>query len=368
MEAASESRALDFDRRPTVVIWETTRACDLACVHCRACAQPQRDAMELSTREGKNLIGEVAAMGAPVFVLTGGDPLKRPDIYELAAHATELGLRPALSPSATPLLTYDAIARLKQCGVFRLAVSLDGSTAEIHDRHRNVAGSYARTIAAIADARACGLPVQVNTTMTRRTFRDFDGIAEVVQRLGVVLWSVFFVVPTGRAGAADVLTAEETEDAFGKLYELSKQVRFHIKTTEAPHYRRFLLQRRMAEAGTPDAIPSAAAMHRFHGINDAKGFVFISHTGDVCPSGFFPLPAGNVREQSLAEVYQKSGLFVGLRDPERLQGKCGECEYKAICGGSRARAYTMTGNAFAPDPTCAYQPRKAAAEPVEMPA
>ena len=355
----SEVRSLDFDRRPTVVIWETTRACDLSCVHCRACAQPQRDPMELTTREGRNLIGEIAHMGSPVFVLTGGDPLKRPDIYELASYATALGLRPALSPSATPLLTYDAIARLKQSGVFRLAVSLDGSTAEIHDRHRNVAGSYARTIAAIADARACGLPVQVNTTMTRRTFRDFDGIAEVVQRLGVVLWSVFFVVPTGRAGALDVLTAAETEEAFRKLYELLKRVKFHIKTTEAPHYRRFLLQRRMAELGTPEAIPSAAAMRRFHGINDAKGFVFISHTGDVCPSGFFPVPAGNVREQSLEEIYRKSDLFVSLRDPGCLEGKCGACEYKEICGGSRARAYTMTGNAFAPDPTCAYLPKAA---------
>jgi radical SAM protein len=350
--------ALEFDTRPVVVIWEVTQACDLACVHCRACARPERDAGELTTAEGKRLIDEVAEMGSPVFVLTGGDPLKRGDILELIRYARSRGVRPALSPSATPLLTREAIQALKEAGVFRLAVSLDGSTAEIHDGFRGVPGTYERALAAIAQARECGMPVQINTTVSQRTFHDFDRLAGVVEEAGVVLWSVFFLVPTGRATLDQVLTAEQTEDLFARLHALSKRVRFHIKTTEAPHYRRFLLEQRAAERAQAgrEAVPLEVAQRAFHGINDAKGFVFVSHRGDVCPSGFLPLVAGNVRQEPLGEIYRESALFQWLRDPECLEGKCARCEYRQVCGGSRARAYNMTGNVFAEEPTCLYQP------------
>jgi radical SAM protein len=360
--AANSSRppSLDFATRPVVVIWEVTQACDLACAHCRACAQPLRDALELTTEEGKRLIDQVSELGAPVFVLTGGDPLKRNDIYDLARYARDCGLRPALSPSATPLLTRDAILKLKQAGIFRLALSLDGSCAERHDRQRKVAGSFAKTLEAIHDAHLCGLPVQINTTVTRSTLDDFDAIAQLVQQLGIVLWSVFFVVPTGRAAHTEMLSAFETDAVFRKLHDLAPRVKFHIKTTEAPHYRRYLKQANAAaEAAATEGAPAIHVGSGFHGINDAKGFVFVSHRGDVCPSGFLPLAAGNVRQQSLTEIYRHSPLFVSLRDASRLKGKCGACEFRELCGGSRARAYAVTGDPFAEEPTCIYEPHSA---------
>ena len=355
---------LDFDQRPFVVIWETTQACDLACVHCRACAQPVRSALELSTDEAKRLIDEVAALEAPVFVLTGGDPLKRPDIFELVEYASTHGVRISLTPSATPLLTREAILRLKQCGLARLAISLDGPMAAIHDAFRRVPGSYDWTLQAVRWAREIGLPVQINTTITRHNLRHLDSIVALLERLDIVLWSVFFLVPTGRGSAIDLISAEEFEQVFEKLYQTSQRVKFDIKSTEAQHYRRFLLQRRtqdkrngtrvptMLGMSTPDGIGRAP-----RGINDGKGFVFISHLGEVFPSGFLPVAAGNVRKQSLTELYRYSPLFVSLRDSANLKGKCGVCEFREVCGGSRARAYALTGDVFAEEPRCIWQPK-----------
>jgi radical SAM protein with 4Fe4S-binding SPASM domain len=401
---------MNYNEQPFIVIWEVTQACDLACVHCRACAQPYRHPLELSTAEGERLIDEIAAMRVPVFVLTGGDPLKRPDIYDLVEYATRQGVRTSLTPSATPLLTREAIAELQRRGLARLAVSLDGSTAAIHDAFRRVPGSYQWTLRAVRWARELGLPVQINTTITRRNLADFDATVRLLESLDIVLWSVFFLVPTGRGQTSDLISAEEFEGVFEKLYDLSRRVRFDIKTTEAQHYRRFVLQKRTAErrqrtakpgaaedetgrseallqdslasgrsaarlvprtigldgppldegpgfiASTPDGIGRAP-----RGINDAKGFVFVSHLGEVYPSGFFPLSAGNVRRQALAEIYQDSPLFVALRDASQLKGRCGVCEFRQVCGGSRARSYALTGDAFAEEPCCAYQPK---AQPV----
>lgn len=360
--------ALDFDQRPMVVIWEVTQACDLSCYHCRASAQPLRNVMELTTAQGRRLIDEIAAMRTPIFVLTGGDPLKRPDIYDLVEHATKRGVRAALTPSATPLLTQAAIQELKRRGLARLAVSLDGPTPEIHDTFRGVAGSFQRTMDAIRWARECHVPMQINTTVTRRNHKDLDTFVPLLEKAGIVLWSVFFLVPTGRGKQDDLLSAEECEQVFERLYQISRRVKFHIKTTEGQHYRRFLLQKHAAEWQAPrppegSARPKAPAGVAYAldgtrpGVNDGKGFVFVSHTGEVYPSGFLPLRAGNVRKQSLAELYRTSPLFIALRDPKQLKGKCGICEYREICGGSRARAYAVTGDAFAPDPCCVYQPK-----------
>jgi radical SAM protein len=359
--------ALDFDERPMVVIWEVTQACDLNCYHCRASAQPLRNPLELTTAQGRRLIDEVAAMRTPIFVLTGGDPLKRPDIYDLVEHATQSGVRAALTPSATPLLTQAAILELKRRGLARLAISLDGPAAEIHDAFRGVPGSYQRTMDAARWARECHLPMQINTTVTRRNHRDLEAFVPLLEKMGIVLWSVFFLVPTGRGKQDDLLSAEECEQVFEKLYQISHRVKFHIKTTEGQHYRRFLLQKHAAEWQDPRppegrARPQAPAGVAYAldgtrpGVNDGKGFVFVSHTGEVYPSGFLPLRAGNVRQQPLAEIYRTSPLFIALRDPNQLKGKCGICEYNQICGGSRARAYAVTGDAFAPDPCCIYQP------------
>jgi AdoMet-dependent heme synthase len=354
----------DFNQRPFIVIWETTQACDLVCAHCRACAQPQRSPRELSTAEARRLIHEVAELQAPVFVLTGGDPLKRPDIYELAAYAARQGVRTSLTPSATPLLTRPAVARLKDCGLARLALSLDGSTPEIHDAFRGVCGSYARTLDAVRWARELALPVQINSTLTRRNLGDFDALAHLLEGLQIVLWSVFFLVPTGRGRLGDLLSGEEFEELFGKLYQLSRRAPFDIKTTEAPHYRRYVAEQRAAERRRTSSLPALRDRQASdgigrapRGINGAKGFVFISHEGEVFPSGFLPLSAGNIRRQPLAEIYRNAPLFVSLRDTSRFEGKCGACEFKEICGGSRSRAYALTGNPLAEEPCCAYEPK-----------
>ena len=330
---------LNFDERPFIVIWETTQACDLACVHCRACAQPVRSALELSTDEAKRLINEVAALRAPVFVLTGGDPLKRPDTFDLVQCATLQGVRISLTPSATPLLTRDAILKLKECGLARLAISLDGPSAEIHDAFRRVPGSYQWTLNAVRWAREIGLPVQINTTITRHNLKYLDSTIALLEQLDIVLWSVFFLVPTGRGSNVDLISAEEFEQVFEKLYQTSQRVSFDIKSTEAQHYRRYLLQRRTEEKRKGNStIPSPITMTATadgigrapRGINDGKGFVFISHLGEVYPSGFLPVSAGNVRKQSLTELYRHSPLFVSLRDSRNLEGKCGVCEFREI--------------------------------------
>ena len=344
---------IDFNVSPFVVIWENTRACDLACVHCRAAAQSRRSQFELTTEEGFRLIDEIALMRPKVFVITGGDPLKRDDTYDLIAHARKQGLEPSLTPSATPLLTEEAVVKMKLHGLSRMAVSLDASCATLHDNFRRVAGSFDLTLRAIRAARREEIPVQVNTTVTRRTIRDLPAMVPILEDLGISMWSVFFVVPTGRAKMDDLVTPAEVEELFGFLYQTSQRVPFSIRTTEAMHYRRYVLQQ-----GATQKLPLGiqAGPRAPRGVNEAKGFVFISHIGDVFPSGFLPLKAGNVKQQSLREIYRSSELFIALRNPGNLKGKCGRCEYRDLCGGSRARAWAMTGDVFASDPLCAYEP------------
>lgn len=354
---------IDFNQRPFIAIWEVTQACDLACVHCRASAQPDRHPLELTTEEGKDLIGQIAKMRAPVFVLTGGDPIKRPDLFELIAYARSLGVRVSLTPSATPLLTREIIVRLKQAGLARLAVSLDGACAETHDAFRGMSGSFARTIDAVRWANEIGLPVQINTTFSRRNIGEIDSIVALMESLKITLWSVFFLVPTGRGKLDDLLNGDDFEQVFARLHSLSKSASFDIKTTEAQHYRRFLLQQRTAERKSGKEGVTAAKVEDSigrapRGLNDGKGFVFISHTGEVFPSGFLPLSAGNVRQQSLDVIYRESDLFRNLRDTSKLEGKCGACEFKEICGGSRSRAYALTGNPYGEEPCCAYIPKR----------
>jgi AdoMet-dependent heme synthase len=368
---------VNFDERPYVAIWETTQACDLACVHCRACAQPGRNPLELSTGEAKRLLDEIAAMEVPVFVLTGGDPLKRPDIFELVRYAAEHKVRLSLTPSATPLLTRENIVQLKDCGLARLAVSLDGPTAEIHDAFRGVNGSYEWTLNAVKWGRQVDLPVQINTTITRHNLSQLDDTIALLKKLDIVLWSVFFLVPTGRGQSIDLISAEEFEQVFQKLHKTSRQVMFDIKSTEAQHYRRFLLQRQTesrrqrpavsfpripqyaqmpTDTETPDGIGRAP-----RGINDGKGFVFISHLGEVFPSGFLPVSGGNIRKESLSDIYRNSPLFRSLRDTKKLEGKCGRCEFREVCGGSRARTFALTGNMYAEEPCCVYEPKQQSA-------
>ncbi len=359
-----QAPALDFERVPFTVIWEVTRACDLRCAHCRADAHPWRNPGELSTAEGMRLLDQIRDLGSPVLVFTGGDPLKRPDLDALIAHGARRGLSMAVTPSGTPLLTADAVRRLADGGVRRLALSLDGPTPALHDGFRRQPGSFAATIAGLQHARTCGVPVQINTTVTRHNLDALPAIAERVAELGAAVWSAFFLVTVGRAAVADQITAQECEHVFGVLHALGERAPFAVRTAAAPHYRRFALQqqtraRRAGRSSAPARLAGVASngARAPRGVTDGKGFVFIAHTGDVYPSGFLPLRVGNVRTAPLADIYRDAPLLRRLRDPDALGGKCGACEFRHVCSGSRARAFAASGDPLAEDPLCAYHPR-----------
>ncbi|NUN48396.1 MAG: TIGR04053 family radical SAM/SPASM domain-containing protein [Candidatus Brocadiae bacterium] len=365
---------VDFNRNPFIVIWEITQACDLACVHCRAEARPWRDSRELTTAEGKALIDRIAEFGSPLFVITGGDPLKRPDLMELIDHAVSRGLRTTLTPSGTRLMTKEIIQRLKDHGLSRLAVSLDGSHPAIHDEFRKVEGSFDWTLQCIRWAREVDLPVQINSTVCKLNMADFDALAELLKTLDIALWAVFFLVPVGRGLRSDIISARDHEVMLNRIYDWTRTLPFDIKTTAAQHYRRVVMQRIAQEKAAGAGDPAGAAAPFFtrlsatpgfslgdvgraaKGVNDANGFVFIGHTGDVCPSGFLPLAAGNVRDRSIVDMYRNDPLFTDMRDYSKLKGKCGWCDFRDVCGGSRSRAWGVTGDVLESEPYCVYVP------------
>jgi radical SAM protein with 4Fe4S-binding SPASM domain len=334
-----------FEDRPVIAIWETTQACDLACVHCRACAQPARDARELDTARAKALLDRFAAARVPLVVLTGGDPAKRDDLVELVAHGRSLGLSMGLTPSATPLVTRDLVGRLADAQLSRLAISIDGADAAAHDVMRGVAGSFAESLRILAAARGAGIRTQINTTIHADNIGELARMAALVASLDAVLWSVFYVVPTGRAGLSMMPSAEAVEDSLHELCAIAVRAPFAVKTTEAPHYRRVAQQ-----SGERRLRGRASAA-----VNDGKGFVFVSHRGEIFPSGFLPVRCGNVCTDDVIEVYRYHPVFRALRDPLALEGRCGACEYREICGGSRSRAYAVTGRMLGSDPLCAWQ-------------
>ena len=348
---------LDFETAPFTIAWEVTRACAYACRHCRADAQPRRDPLELSTQEAVRLIDRLAGFGTrPILVLTGGDPLMRRDLFALARHADRRGLRVSLTPTATALVTRERMRAARQAGVRRVAFSVDAASGPPHDRFRGFAGSFQRTLDGMETARAEGLPLQVNTTVCSENVTELEPMVPLLVDWGIVQWSVFFLVPTGRGRHLSMLSAIEHERVLNWIHELTRRAPFDVKATAAPHYRRIALQRSGRPTGAgfrfADGLDRPAK-----GVNDGCGFMFISHRGDVMPSGFLPLPAGNVREQDPVDIYRHSPLFRELRDPDALAGKCGRCEFRDVCGGSRARAYAVSGDHLASDPSCAYQPR-----------
>lgn len=342
-----------------LAIWELTQACALACVHCRACAVKNRDPLELSTNEGRRLLDDIAAMGTPLVVFTGGDPSERPDLVELVEHAHKIGLIVAVTPSGTELFQKPLLQELQAAGMARIAVSVDGPDAETHDAFRRVEGSFANSLRILEDAKALGIERQINFTIAPHNVDRLGEMAALSERLGVVLLSVFVVVPTGRADSTLLLSADRLERAFEELADLADGASFDVKTTAAPHFRRILLERRarIAAVGVSHDVDEDGVVRGPRGINDGAGFVFISHRGDIFPSGFLPLRAGNVRVDSVAEVYRKSPLFVQLRDASQLNGKCGACPFKQVCGGSRARAWAQTNDLSGSDPACSYVPR-----------
>lgn len=355
-----------YDRAPFIVIWETTRACALACVHCRAEALPQRDPRELTTGEGRALMDRVRVFGepTPLLVLTGGDPLRRPDIVELVAYGTGRGLSVSLTPSGTAAVTEERLRALRDAGLARLAVSVDGATAEAHDAFRGVAGSHRHTLKIVERTRALGLPLQINTTVCRRTIGDLPALACQVEAFGAVLWALFFLIPVGRAEASQALSAGEIEAVLDWAAGLVGRAPFGVKTTEAPQFHRVLAQRGGNGAGRRErpAMTGRDSVRRAgRAVTDGNGFVFVDHVGNICPSGFLPVASGNVRTDDLVAVYRDSPAFTALRDPARLGGHCGRCEYREICGGSRARAFAGAGDPLAEDPGCAWRPAAGAA-------
>ncbi|MGO4888445.1 TIGR04053 family radical SAM/SPASM domain-containing protein [Anaerobacillus sp. MEB173] len=350
----------DYNENPFIVIWEVTRACALKCLHCRAEAQYTADPRQLSFEEGKKLIDDIAEMKNPLFVFTGGDPLMRPDLYDLAKYAIEeKGLPVSMTPSATPKVTRDAIEKAKDVGLSRWAFSLDGSCAEIHDHFRGTKGSYDTTMRGIEYLKELNIPIQVNTVVSNYNINDLEAISEKVKDMGAVLWSVFFLIPTGRGMEKDMVSPEQHEEVLKWLFKIQKEMPYDVKTTEAPHYRRVFLQEKKRHG-----IEDTNSNKRFDtlgrapkGVNDGDGFVFISHIGDVYPSGFLPVKCGNVREEPLSKIYRESPIMKDLRNKSLLKGKCGVCEFKEICGGSRARAYATTGDYLESDPYCSYIPK-----------
>ncbi len=347
---------LDYHEAPLLLIWEVTRACALACQHCRASAIDWRDPQELSTDEGRKLIDDVAAMGTPLIVFTGGDPLQRDDLEDLIRHARSRHLTVGTIPATTPRLTRERVFSLKEAGVNQLALSVDAENAVKHDAFRGVPGTFAKVEEASGWIREAGVNLQANTVFGSWNANDFDAVAALVESLGVVFWEVFFLVPTGRGSVLKGCTPEQFEMLFEKLYQLSKRAPFVIKVTEGQHLRRYMAQRGETD---PEAAKSKGRM-MISGkpVNAGHGFCFVDHLGNVCPSGFLPLMCGNVRDKSVTEVYRQHPAFRELRQFQLLKGKCGICEFRDACsGGSRARAYALTGDYLAEEPFCAYQPR-----------
>ncbi len=351
-----------YDRAPMLVYWELTRACDLACRHCRAEAVIQRDPDELTTDEARALLHQVLEFGTPLphMVFTGGDPLKRPDLFLLIEEAQRLRIGVSLAPSGTTLLTRETIRRLRAAGIQSMSLSLDGSTAERHDAFRGVPGCFETTMRAAGWVIAAGIPLQVNTLVTGDTAADLPAIYDLLTGLAIERWSLFFLISVGRGTALRELDPDAAERLMEWLYDLMQTAPFAIKTTEAPHFRRVALER-MRAAGLDGSAIRRSGVGRGFGIRDGNGILFVSRTGEVTPSGFLPLAAGNVRTSPLADIYRSSTLFTSLRRVWQFKDRCGRCEFNTMCGGSRARAFAHTGDVLAADPLCPYVPGGAGA-------
>ena len=351
---------LVFDAAPRRVYWELTRACDLACRHCRAEAMSRRAPDELDTSECERVLRQLAAAEAPKphVILTGGDPLKRPDLVHLVRYGTDLGLDVAVAPSATPNLSGDVVGELKAAGVSAMSLSIDGPSAAWHDGLRGVLGCFGWTLVAAQRIVAAGIPLQINTLLSAETEPHLEEIARVVAGLGATRWSLFSLVHVGRGRTLGALTPEQCDRTFRWLITNAHRWPFTVTTTEAPHYRRVMIQT-MRAAGRGAAEIHASPAARGFGIRDGNGVMFVAANGDVTPSGFLPVACGNVRENDPLEIYRDSALFQALRVPEVFTGRCGVCEYRRVCGGSRARAWAATGDPLESDPLCAWDAPRA---------
>ena len=348
---------LTFDRAPLRVYWELTRACDLACRHCRADAIPDRSRDELTTEECETVLGSLARTEgpAPHVIFTGGDPLKRPDLVALVRAGVAQGLGVSVAPSATQRLSHEVVHALKDAGVSAMSLSVDGPSAAHHDGLRGVLGCFGWTLAAAARIVGAGIPLQINTLVSAETEPHLEATAELVARIGASRWSLFFLVSVGRGRALRSLTATECEQTLRWLARNAGRWPFVASTTEAPQYRRVTLQLAHDNGGAAAEARSSPRGRGF-GIRDGNGIMFIAANGDVTPSGFLPLAVGNVRARDPLELYRESPIFRSLRIPQLFAGRCGVCEFREVCGGSRARAWAATGDVLGEDPLCAWRP------------
>ena len=367
---ATRPARVDLDRRPILVFWESTRACMLACAHCRAEAQATPVPGELTTDESLRFIDSLAAFErpAPILVITGGDALMRPDLSRLITHARTSGVTVALSPSVTPLLTDARLQELRGLGVKVASLSLDGSSAATHEGMRGIAGHFAATVDALDRLHAHGFVVQVNTVVTPDNVDELPAIARIVKESGASIWEVFFLVNVGRGTSMNELGPDGNEDVCQFLYDAS-QYGFVVRTVEGPMFRRVVRWREEGTAGPTGALyerlaaglreqlgpPTSPSKAQTKGTRDGRGIIFVSATGDVYPAGFLPIVLGNVKEHDIVELYREDPLLQQIRAAS-FGGKCGLCEYRDLCGGSRSRAYAATGDPLAEDPACAYVP------------
>jgi heme b synthase len=349
---------------PHVVAWESTVACNLACVHCRASAQATPEPDELTTEEVFELIDQLAEFSRPIFIISGGEPLMRPDIFDIAAYGTQRGLRVAVSPNGT-LITREVVRKFGEAGVRRISVSIDGSTAERHDAIRGVPGAFDGAMEGLAACRKARLGFQLNTTVMRQTRDDLPAVRDLAVRIGAEAWHVFMLVPTGRGKIDDEISPQGYEKMLHDIYQMTKDSPIPIRVTCGPHFMRIVAQNRRKDRQEPNLV-RPRGRNQGHpdsldrttrGCLAGDGYCFISYRGDVTPCGYFPVVAGNVRQQPFKEIYLDSPLFRSLRDLGQYEGRCGVCEFVRVCGGCRARAYSVTGNYLAEEPYCVHQPR-----------
>lgn len=359
---------ITFNENPLLVTWEMTRACELQCRHCRVEAEEDPHREELSFEEGKNLIDQIEKMNRPLLILTGGDCMRREDLFDLVAYAVNKGIRVELAPGATSLLTKEKLQQAKDTGVAQCNFSLDGPTPEIHDHFRGSPNSFDQTIKKIHMVNKLGLPLQINTAITRYNYGLLEDMAKLVAELKAVTWHIYPLVPTHREQIEDCVTAPEHEKLFEWLYQLEKTAPFTIQTAASQHYRRVVLQQETNDRHDVNIQMADVILKKdqfgktAHEINDGNGSLFISHIGQVFPSELLRLSVGNIKETPLKDIYQHADVFKMLRQPDTYKGKCGKCEYRYMCGGSRARAFAVTGDYLASEPFCVYVPEKIRAE------
>jgi len=361
----------NFSEAPIFVCWETTKSCLLACRHCRARAIRKPLPGEFDHQQSLSLIDELLKFNQPypALLMTGGDPLMRSDFFELIEHAKRMGLYVAVAASVTPLLNEDSIRRMHRLGVDVISVSVDGAGADTHDKLRGVLGTFRKTLDALQLAQKLGLKAQINTTVMRSNIEELPNMFNLVRRTGAVAWEVFFLIRTGRGSSLESLESHECEDVMHFLFDAS-QYGIPVRTAEGPQFRRVRIQRLNSEAPPKSLLykrlgtnlrntqgpPTSSPVTKLTQTGDGKGIVFITHDGQVYPSGFLPISTGRLAENSLPSIYRSNPLFVSLRDPSNLKGRCGKCEYRTICGGSRSRAFSEYGDPFQEDPACPYVP------------